>query len=62
MIAVGGEWGTLSEIGFARRLGRSVATLRSWQARGEGTMEQMPGVTVAETPEQAVAAALDAIA
>jgi uncharacterized protein (TIGR00725 family) len=58
VIAVGGEWGTLSEIGFARRLGRPVATLRSWSARGEGAMEEMPGVTVAETPERAVEAAL----
>jgi len=61
VIAVGGEWGTLSEIGFARRLGRSVATLRSWRAQGEGAMEQMPGVTVAETPKQAVTAALGSL-
>jgi uncharacterized protein (TIGR00725 family) len=58
VIAVGGEWGTLSEIGFARRLGREVATLRSWQARGEGAMEEMPGVSAAESPERAVVAAL----
>jgi uncharacterized protein (TIGR00725 family) len=61
VIAVGGEWGTLSEIGFARRLGRAVATLRSWQARGEGSMEEMPGVTVAESPKHAVAVALDSL-
>ncbi|MGH2981724.1 MAG: TIGR00725 family protein [Solirubrobacterales bacterium] len=61
VIAVGGEWGTLSEIGFARRLGREVATLRSWQARGEGTMEKMPGVTVTESPEEAVSAALGSL-
>lgn len=58
VIAVGGEWGTLSEIGFARRLGREVATLRSWRAEGEGAMEEMPGVSVCDSPEQAVAAAL----
>jgi uncharacterized protein (TIGR00725 family) len=61
VIAVGGEWGTLSEIGFARRLGRAVAALRSWQARGEGAMAEMPGVTVAETPQEAVAAALGSL-
>lgn len=61
VIAVGGEWGTLSEIGFARRLGRTVATLRSWRARGEGAMEEMPGVSVAESPQQAVSAALDSL-
>ena len=59
VIAVGGEWGTLSEIGFARRLGRAVVTLRSWQPRGEGAMAEMPGITVAESAEQAVSAALE---
>jgi uncharacterized protein (TIGR00725 family) len=58
VIAVGGEWGTLSEIGFARRLGRGVVTLRSWRAQGEGPMAEMPGVSAAETPEQAVGLAL----
>jgi uncharacterized protein (TIGR00725 family) len=58
VIAVGGEWGTLSEIGFARRLGRGVVTLRSWHAHGEGPMAEMPGVSVAESAEQAVSMAL----
>lgn len=58
VIAIGGEWGTLSEIGFARRLGREVVTLRSWQARGEGAMAEMPGVSLAESASQAAAAAL----
>ena len=62
VIAIGGEWGTLSEIGFARRLGRRVAAIRSWRAQGEGAMEQMPGVTAADTPEEAVAAALESLA
>jgi uncharacterized protein (TIGR00725 family) len=61
VIAVGGEWGTLSEIGFARRLGRDVMTLRSWQARGEGPMAEMPGVRGAETAEEAVSAALESV-
>jgi uncharacterized protein (TIGR00725 family) len=61
VIAIGGEWGTLSEIGFARRLGRAVVTLRSWQPRGEGAMAEMPGIEVAETPEQAVSMALDSL-
>jgi uncharacterized protein (TIGR00725 family) len=62
VIAIGGEWGTLSEIGFARRLGREVVTLRSWQARGEGPMAEMPGVTAAESAEQAVSTALESLA
>ncbi|MEK6278221.1 MAG: TIGR00725 family protein [Actinomycetota bacterium] len=58
VIAIGGEWGTLSEIGFARRLGRVVVTLLSWQARGEGPMADAPGVVGAESPQEAVEAAL----
>ncbi len=58
VIAIGGEWGTLSEIGFARRLGREVVTLHSWQARGEGAMAEMPGVSAADSASLAAAAAL----
>ena len=35
-LAVGGEWGTLSEIGLARALGRPVVALRSWASQGQG--------------------------
>ncbi len=59
VIAVGGEWGTLSEIGHARTLGRTVVVLRSWTLSGQGSMESAPGVVSASTAEQAVAAALD---
>jgi uncharacterized protein (TIGR00725 family) len=62
VIAIGGEWGTLSEIGFARRLERPVVVLRSWTLRGVGAMESAPGVLRASTAEEAVAAALAAIA
>jgi uncharacterized protein (TIGR00725 family) len=58
VIAVGGEWGTLSEIGHARAIGRTVVTLRSWNLIGRDRMEGAPGVVPAETAEQAVAAAL----
>ncbi len=61
VIAIGGEWGTLAEIGFARRLGRTVAALRSWRASGEGAMAEMPGVIGVESPEQAVREALAAL-
>jgi uncharacterized protein (TIGR00725 family) len=61
VIAVGGEWGTLSEIGHARTLGRTVVALCSWGLSGQGKMEGAPGVIPASTPEQAVAAALDAL-
>jgi uncharacterized protein (TIGR00725 family) len=60
-IAVGGGWGTLSEIGHARSMGRPVVALRSWSLSGRGEMESAPGVTVASTPKEAVAAALAAL-
>jgi uncharacterized protein (TIGR00725 family) len=49
VIAVGGEYGTLSEIGLARKVGRPVVALRSWEL-GEH-------VSVASSPEEAVEAA-----
>jgi uncharacterized protein (TIGR00725 family) len=61
VIAVGGEWGTLSEIGHARTFGRTVVALRSWSLTGRERMEGTPGVVPVETAEEAVAAALDAI-
>lgn len=36
LIAVGGGWGTLSEIGFALRTGRPVVALSAWEATLEG--------------------------
>jgi uncharacterized protein (TIGR00725 family) len=60
VIAIGGEWGTLSEIAFARRFERPVVTLRSWRAEGAGAMAEAPGVQPVETAEQAVAAARSA--
>jgi uncharacterized protein (TIGR00725 family) len=59
-IAIGGEWGTLSEIAFARRLGRRVVVLDSWSLVGRGAMADAPGIELAETPADAVRLALDA--
>jgi hypothetical protein len=61
MIAIGGEWGTLSEIGFARVIGHEVVALRSWERNGRERMSGGPGVVAAETAEEAVAAALAAL-
>jgi uncharacterized protein (TIGR00725 family) len=58
VIAIGGEWGTLSEIGFARVIGHEVVALRSWELTGRERMAASPGVVAVETAEQAVAAAL----
>ena len=54
VIAIGGEWGTLAEIGFARRLGRPVVALRSWSVSGAGEMERAPGIEAAADAAQAV--------
>jgi uncharacterized protein (TIGR00725 family) len=62
VIAVGGEWGTLSEIGHARVFGKTVVALRSWGLTGRERMEGAPGVSPVETAAEAVRAALDAIA
>lgn len=61
VIAVGGEWGTLSEIGHARAIGRTVVALRSWTLGGRDRMEGAPGIVAVETAEDAVAAALAAL-
>jgi uncharacterized protein (TIGR00725 family) len=61
VIAIGGEWGTLSEIGHARVFGRTVVALRSWGLTGREKMEGAPGVIPVETPEEAVRAVLEAI-
>jgi uncharacterized protein (TIGR00725 family) len=49
VIAVGGEYGTLSEIGLARKVGRQVVVLGGWDL-GEH-------VTAASSPREAVEAA-----
>jgi uncharacterized protein (TIGR00725 family) len=61
VIAVGGEWGTLSEIGFARAIGRTVVALRSWELNGRERMEGAPGVLAATTAREAVDLALEAL-
>ena len=58
VIAIGGEWGTLSEIAFARELGRRVVALSSWTMSPAGEMEGGPGIEVASTPAEAVELAL----
>jgi uncharacterized protein (TIGR00725 family) len=60
VIAIGGEWGTLSEIAFARELGRRVVALSSWTVSGGGTMEGGPGIESAASPVEAVRLALSA--
>jgi uncharacterized protein (TIGR00725 family) len=58
VIAIGGEWGTLSEIGFARAIGRTVVALRSWELNGRERMQGAPGIVPAESADEAVTAAV----
>lgn len=55
VIAVGGSWGTMTEIAFARRLGRPVVVLDA------GLAIEGDGVARAATPEEAVELALSAL-
>ena len=61
VIAIGGEWGTLSEIGFARAIDRPVVALRSWALNGRERMEDAPGVLHAESASDAVELALESL-
>ena len=60
VIAIGGEWGTLAEIGFARRLGKQVAAVRSWTVSGTGDAAGGPGIEIVSDPSAAVEHALRA--
>jgi uncharacterized protein (TIGR00725 family) len=61
VIAVGGAFGTLSEIGHARSLGTTVIALRSWKLSGRAGVDESDGFQVAETAEAAVEAAFAAL-
>lgn len=50
VIAIGGEWGTLAEMAFARRLGRPVVALAG--------APEVEGIEPASSPAEVVAAAL----
>jgi len=53
MIAVGGEYGTLSEMALALKMRKRVISLRSWRVDA--------GVIQANSPEEAVTAALEGL-
>ncbi|MEU2630166.1 TIGR00725 family protein [Kitasatospora sp. NPDC007106] len=58
LIAVGGSWGTLSEVALGMRLGKPVVSLAGWDLpNAPATASPVP----AGTPEEAVAAALGAL-
>jgi len=57
VIALGGAWGTLSEIGLARSVGRRVILLDTWGVTPPDGGE-LDGVRQARTPAEAVELAL----
>lgn len=52
VIAIGGSYGTLSEIAFARKLGKPVMTLSSFEVFKDG--KQQGDILSADTPRHAV--------
>ena len=61
VIAIGGEWGTLTEIAHARRIGRPVVALESWSVTPAAPIAGGDGIEVATDPVTAVTAALAAV-
>lgn len=54
VIAIGGEWGTLSEIALARKMGKPVVGIATW-----GLGDRADGVERADAPEDAVRRVLE---
>ncbi len=52
VIAICGEYGTLSEIGFALKTGKRTIGLGTWELRKDGKTDS--GLIVARNPEEAV--------
>ena len=60
VVAIGGEYGTLSEIAFALKVGVPVVGLSTWSLiRGDGATDR--GIEVVSSPADAVARALRAV-
>lgn len=60
LIAVGGEFGTLSEIAHALNLGKTVIGLDTWKLR-KATDRPIDGLVEASTPSEAVRLALEVV-
>ena len=57
VVAIGGEYGTLSEVAFGLKLGRPVVGLGTWRlVRGDGRVDE--GIVPVDDAEAAVAAVL----
>jgi uncharacterized protein (TIGR00725 family) len=60
LIAVGGQFGTLSEMGYALNMGKTVVSLGSWRLE-KACDHPIPNLICAEGPREAVDTALEAI-
>lgn len=60
VIAVGGEYGTLSEIAHALNLGKKVIGLRTWKLE-KARSKPIPNLVEVDTPKKAVVLALESI-
>ena len=60
VIAVGGQFGTLSEIGYALSMGKTVVAIDSWRLE-RATERQITGLIHASSPKEAVDIALESI-
>ncbi len=60
IIAVGGEFGTLSEIAHALNIGKKVIGLRTWHLE-KAREKPIPNLIVASSPREAVDIAMNAI-
>ena len=60
VIAVGGQFGTLSEIGYALSMGKTVVAIDSWRLE-RATERQLPGLIHASNPKEAVDIALESL-
>ena len=56
VIAVGGEWGTLSEVALGMKMGKTVVVENSWQL--DAQERGLAGPIVASSPQEAVDLAL----
>lgn len=59
LIAVGGSYGTLSEIAFALKMGKPVIGIKTWHMKDGGG--NIPPIKYTEDAGEAVKAALDAV-
>jgi uncharacterized protein (TIGR00725 family) len=59
LVAVGGGWGTLSEIAFAVRAGLPMVGIGSWELAKDGQLVE--GIVAMDSPSEAVAAVLERI-